>query len=94
MHICSATELLFKCVVLQSGTPATAAPETNLVVKEKQYRQLLAYCGIDPDATDRLEKPRKIPMDTLINAVTELGVAIFTPFAEKGLFPTAPGYYT
>jgi carboxylesterase type B len=94
MHICSATEPLFKRVVLQSGTPATASPEKNLAAKEKQYRQLLAYYGIDLDATDQLEKLRKIPVDTLINAVTELGVAIFTPFAEKGLFPTAPGYYT
>ncbi|PVH68239.1 alpha/beta-hydrolase [Cadophora sp. DSE1049] len=94
MHICSATEPLFNRVVLQSGTAATASPERDLAVKEEQYRQLLVYCGIDPQATDRLEKLRKIPVATLVKAIEGLGVALFTPFAEKGLFPIAPSYFT
>ena len=94
MHICSATLPLFNRVVLQSGTPATASPETNLAVKEEQYRQLLVYCGIDQHATDRLERLREIPVRTLVGAIKDLGIALFTPFAERGLFPIAPNYFT
>ncbi|KAH7403893.1 Alpha/Beta hydrolase protein, partial [Cadophora sp. MPI-SDFR-AT-0126] len=93
LHVCSNTLPLFKRVVLQSGTPATAAPETNLAVKDEQYGRLLSYCGIDRHATDRLERLRKVLVETLVKAIQDLRMGLFTPFAEEGLFPIAPNYF-
>ncbi|KAG4428509.1 hypothetical protein IFR05_016006 [Cadophora sp. M221] len=94
LHLCSNTSPLFKRVVLQSGTPATAAPETNLAVKNEQYGRLLSYCGIDRNATDRLELLRNIPVGKLVKAIGDLRMGLFTPFAEEGLFPIPPNYFT
>ncbi|KAH9224255.1 Alpha/Beta hydrolase protein [Leptodontidium sp. 2 PMI_412] len=93
LHLCSNTFPLFKRIVLQSGTPATAAPETNLAVKNEQYNRLLSYCGIDLNATDRLEQLRKAPVEKLVKAIGDLRMGLFTPFAEEGLFPIAPNYF-
>lgn len=80
--------------MLQSGTPVTVCPERDLAVKEKQYRRLLVYCGIDPHAPDRLQMLREASVETLIEAINDLEIAVFTPFAEESLFPVAPSYFT
>jgi hypothetical protein len=83
---------LFRRAVLQSGTPAGNPPSVDIAVKEKQYVDLLEYCGIDRSDPVRLEKLRKVPIQKLVAAITDVAITAFGPWAEEGFFPIAPNY--
>jgi carboxylesterase type B len=93
LHMCS-TIPLFRRAILQSGTPAGNPPPVDLKTKEDQYDSILKYCSIDKNDPMRLSKLREVPIDTLIQAVTDLNVNDFGPWADKSLFPIPPNYMT
>ncbi|KAL7916803.1 Alpha/Beta hydrolase protein [Trichoderma velutinum] len=93
LHMCSTTPL-FRRAILQSGTPAGNPPPVELKTKEAQYESILKYCSIDKNDPMRLSKLRKVPIDTLIKAVSDLNVNDFGPWADKSLFPRPPNYMT
>jgi carboxylesterase type B len=88
LQMCSNVPL-FQRAVLQSGTPSLGTP-IRLAVKERQYRQLLKFCGIDDDDPERLQKLRNVPVEKLIEGVRATGVVAFGPLADSRFFPEMP----
>ncbi|KAH7166571.1 Alpha/Beta hydrolase protein [Dactylonectria macrodidyma] len=82
---------LFNRVILQSGTASAISP-TPCLKKEEEYQALLAFCGIDKDDPQRLEKLREVPTTKIVEAATALNKAAFSPLAHESFFSTAPNY--
>ncbi|KAH8729924.1 Alpha/Beta hydrolase protein [Ilyonectria robusta] len=82
---------LFNRVVLQSGTASTISP-TPCAKKEEEYLALLAFCGINKDDPQRLEKLREVPATKIVEATTVLMKGAFSPLAHESFFPIAPNY--
>lgn len=82
---------LFNRVVLQSGTASTISP-TPCAKKEEEYLALLAFCGINKDDPQRLEKLREVPATQIVEATTVLMKGAFSPLAHESFFPIAPNY--
>ncbi|KAH7140075.1 Alpha/Beta hydrolase protein [Dactylonectria estremocensis] len=82
---------LFNRVVLQSGTASAITP-TPCSEKEQEYQALLAFCGIDKDDPQRLEKLREVPAAKIVEGATALTKAAFSPLAHESFFSTAPNY--
>ncbi|KAM6520250.1 hypothetical protein FALCPG4_013799 [Fusarium falciforme] len=82
---------LFNRVVLQSGTAAAISP-TSLTSKENEYLALLKFCGIREDDPRRLEKLRAVPTAKIVEAVTAITKAAFSPLAHESFFPIIPNY--
>lgn len=82
---------LFNRVVLQSGTASSISP-TPCSKKEEEYQALLAFCDIDKDDPQRLEKLREVPATKIVEATTVLMKGAFSPLAHESFFPIVPNY--
>lgn len=80
---------LFKRAVMMSGVAGTQAP-MPVEYHESLFRSLCQINGIDPDASDRLERVRNLPVENIIEAVKMLP-STWAVLADPSFFgPTIP----
>lgn len=93
MHMCSDIPL-FNRAILMSGVPSSVPP-IDLKYKELEYLALLKRCGIGENEPDRLNKLRDVPVNKLVEAITEVGIPCFNGLKDEKLFPKGiPTYWS